>query len=80
LLKLCANGIRGDLLQWLSDFLIGRKQKVGIGNDTSNLCDVKNGVPQGSVMGPALFAIYVNDLPKVVESLIALFADDYIVV
>jgi len=62
LLKLCAYGIQGDLLQWLSDFLIDRKQKVVIGNDTSSWCDVKNGVPQGSVLRPVLFAIYVNNL------------------
>jgi len=72
LLKLCAYGIQGDLLQWLSDFLIGRKQKVMIGNETSSWCDVKSGVPQGSVLGPILFAIYVNYLPQVVECLIAL--------
>jgi len=47
-----------------------------IGNDTSSWCDVKSGIPKGSVLGPVLFAIYVNDLPQVVESLIALFADD----
>jgi len=73
----CSNFVlMGDLLQWLSDFLIGRKQKVVIGNGTSSWYDVKSGVPQGSVLGPVLFAIYVNDLPQVVESLIALFADD----
>jgi len=64
----------GDLLQWLSDFLIGRKQKSVIGNDTSSWCDVKSGVPQGSVLGPVLFATDVSDLPQVVESLIAIFA------
>ena len=40
-------GFQGDLLQWLLGFLIGRKQRVVIGNDTSSWCDAKSGVPQG---------------------------------
>jgi len=70
----CSN--LGFKVQWSSGFLIGRKQKVVIGNDISSWCDVKSGVFQGSVLGPVLFAIYVNNLPQVVESLIALFTDD----
>jgi len=80
LLKLCAYGIQDDSLQWLSDILIVRKQKVVIDNDASSWCDLKSGVPKGFVLGPVLFAIYVNDLPRVVESLISLFSDGYIIV
>ena len=53
--KLKQNGIDGELLEWISDYLSGRKQKVVIRNTSSSLKRVKAGVPQGSVLGPLLF-------------------------
>jgi len=76
LLKLQTYGIRGNLLKWIRHFLMDRKQRVIVHNEQSEWCDVISGVPQGSVLGPLLFAIYVNDLPEVVQSLLFLFADD----
>ena len=54
-LKLKQNGIDGKLLEWISDYLSGRKQKVVIRNNSSSLMRVEAGVPQGSVLGPLLF-------------------------
>jgi hypothetical protein len=69
-------GINGDLLKWCADFLQGRKQRVVLNGETSSWSDVLSGVPQGSVLGPTLFVIYINDMPDVVKSTIKLFADD----
>ena len=76
LTKLKAYGIRGDLLQWITNYLTGRKQCVVLNGCKSNWATVKSGVPQGTVLGPILFTIYINDLPSAVESHCLMFADD----
>ena len=76
LYKLEKVGIQGDLLQWIASFLSERKQKVVIGNSYSNWCKIWSGVPQGSVLGPLLFIIFINDLPEAIRSSCSIFADD----
>ena len=73
--KLDGYGIKGSLLAWLKNFLHERKQRVMNGN-TSNWTEVLSGIPQGSILGPVLFILYINDLPGVVGSVCKLFADD----
>ena len=73
-------GIQGKVHQWIFNFLINRRQKVILGNAHSSLVDVSSGVPQGTVLGPILFLIYIDDLPDCVRySTIRLFADDCII-
>ena len=74
--KLYAYGIQGDAHRWISNFLEGRRQRVVINGETSNWCRVTSGIPQGSVLGPALFVLYINDLPEAVKLMIQMFADD----
>jgi len=70
------NGVCGPLIKLLVNYLKNRKQKVVINGSSSNYFQIKSGVPQGSVLGPLLFLIYINDLEKQIISKIKFFADD----
>ena len=74
--KLHSYGIRGKLLRWLEAFLTKRRQRVVVNGVFSGWSVVTSGIPQGSVLGPVLFTLYVNDLPDAVTSTVQLFADD----
>ena len=74
--KLESYGFNDQLLGWIRSFLKGRTQKVTINDKDSSWKEVDSGIPQGSVLGPILFVIYINDLPELVSSKVYLFADD----
>ena len=74
--KLKAYGVDGPLLKWFESFLVGRRQCVCINATLSSWTQVNSGVPQGSVLGPLLFSLYVNELPSLVSSSLVMFADD----
>ena len=74
--KLYDLGIRGALLKWIEAFLTGRRQQVVVNGAKSDPTPVRSGIPQGSVLGPTLFVIFVNDLPECAKCHIKLFADD----
>ena len=76
LLKLEHYGVRGSTLAWIRDFLHNRSQRVVVHGQSSASASVTSGVPQGTVLGPLLFNVYINDLPSCVESTPRLFADD----
>ena len=76
ILKLKQNGISGNLLNLLSNFLRNRKQRVVLNGQTFSWTDVNAGVSQGSILGPLLFLIYVNDLADGLSSNAKLFAND----
>ena len=71
-------GVQGQTLQWIQSFLHGRTQRVVVDGVASEPSAVLSGVPQGSVLGPILFLIFINDLPDYVQSSTKLFADDLI--
>ena len=79
LLKLHRYGIRGPTLKWIQAFLSDRTQTVVLENEKSNIVPVTSGVTQGSVLGPILFLIYINDLPDSTKSKVQLFADDTVI-
>ncbi|MFZ2538547.1 MAG: reverse transcriptase family protein, partial [Oscillospiraceae bacterium] len=76
--KLSAYGISGNLLAWISAFLLNRTQCVKVGSVISSSCSVSSGVPQGSVLGPLLFILYINDITDGFDSSVItqIFADD----
>lgn len=70
-------GFRGSIYNWFKSYLSNRKQFVSIKEDISVMCDIKMGVPQGSVLGPLLFLIYINDMSQSSSNLKFIhFADD----
>lgn len=75
--KLHNYGFRGRVYNWLKSYLLGRSQLVDINGCKSDILKINYGVPQGSVLGPVLFILFVNDLPNIVqENNLIMFADD----
>ena len=68
--------IKDELAEWLEDFLRNREQRVVLGNVASDWAKVLSGVPQGSVLSPLLFVVYIKDLPEVATNTMKLYADD----
>ena len=63
-------------MKWVQSFLSERSQRVVLGDIASSWVDVTGGVPQGSVLSPLMFFIFINDLPEVIEGYYKLYADD----
>ena len=74
--KLNENGVTGNLLELIRDYLNGREQRVVINGCYAEWGSIKSVVPQGSVLGPLLFLVYINDLKKVLSLQFVIFADD----
>ena len=76
--KLHSYNLNVNVIQWIRSFLCYRKQRVKINGCYSEWTDVISGIPQGTILGPILFIIYINDLPEICEEFtrIYLFADD----
>ena len=79
--KLRAKGIENGVVNWIEDWLTGRTQRVSIQGEQSEESSVDSGVPQGTVLGPTLFSVYIDDLESEIERrklevLVKKFADD----
>ncbi|PJE77993.1 hypothetical protein CI610_03077 [invertebrate metagenome] len=76
LVKLKSYGICGNFLSWIENYLTNRRQKVFINNCYSDFGLIHAGVPQGSILGPLFFLIFINDISEILQSTARLFADD----
>ena len=76
LFRIKAYGVDGELLSLLENYLENCKQQVVLNDQTSEWREINSGVPQGSVLEPLLFLIYLNDLPDGITSICKIFADD----
>ena len=75
-MKLSTHGIGGDVNRWITEWLLGRVQRVVINGPSSGWSPVKGGAPQGSVLGPIIFVIYINDIDEEVCNNLLKFAGD----
>ena len=76
ILKLKSHGMGNSIINWIEQWLTDRRQRVVVDGEVSNWKSVLSGVPQGSVLGPILFLVYINDLEEGVTGKILKFADD----
>ena len=74
--RLAGYGLDGKILTWLTDFLSDRLQRVALNGEVSEWLEVTSGVPQGSVLGPLLFVLYINDIAEAIQCDLEVFADD----
>ena len=74
--KMSSIGFSSQSITWFGSYLSNRRFQVNIKNKYSNVANINCGVPQGSILGPLLFQIYVNDMPHVADCELFLYADD----